>query len=242
MSGVRLSPDGRWLLRPGEGGVVIRDLLTTEVRSVPGYRFTPGAWSDDGRWLVLDNDQSGPDLLDLTTGQRQPIRFDQSHTGWRVDAVLGPHEVLLQQVYDYDRRDPDPRHEMYVTSDPASGAVLREYPVDFGAGGVGATAGGRLILGTTLTTAKDPGQVIVADLYRGAPLARWPFPAEYPAGYGFWTAGRLGGDTIVLVRDYDFGGEPPRSDPVQLFTLDVTTGERRLVCTLPPRTQLILAH
>src|SRR4051812_46533901 len=48
MSGVRLSPDGRWLLRPGDGEVVIRDLLTTEVRHLPGYRFTPGAWSDDG--------------------------------------------------------------------------------------------------------------------------------------------------------------------------------------------------
>src|SRR6185369_11490498 len=110
LSGVRLSPDGRWLLRPGDGDVVMRDLRTTEVRHLPGHRFTPGAWSDDGRWLVLDNDQSGPDLLDVTTGQRQPIRFDQSHAGWRVDAVLGPHEVVLQQAYDYERRDTDPRH------------------------------------------------------------------------------------------------------------------------------------
>jgi len=109
--------------------------------------------------------------------------------------------------------------------------VLKQYPVDFGEGGVGGTADGRLIVSNTTSTPKDPGQVIIVDLYRGGPIAQWPLPAESPPGYGFWTAGRLGGDTVVMVRDYDFGGEPPRSDPVQIFTLDVATGERRLACT-----------
>jgi hypothetical protein len=248
MWGLRLSPDGRWLAQPGDGEVLIRDLTSTTVRRVaPTVNNT--AWSDDGRLIVLSANGSGSDreLLDLETGQRQQVRLGQAYRWWRVAAVLGQHELLLEQSYNMESPDPDPRRETFVVTDPATGAVLREHTVDFGQDMPGGqdvpgrgAVGGRLIVRVTTMSKTDPGAVLIADLTAGRVIARYPLPMETPAGYGFWHAGRVAGDGVLLIRDYSFGGAPSAFDPIQIFSLNVSTGERRLTCTLPPHSQLIL--
>jgi hypothetical protein len=242
MFGLRLSPDGRWLLRPGVGTTLVRDLAGTTERHVAHVDI--GAWSDDGRWVVSGDGQDGDAaLVDLTTGERRPVRRDEEYRWWRIAAVLGRDQVLLARAYNREDSDPDPRRETYVVIDPATGAVRRELSVDFGQTQVsteGSVIGGGSLVIQAITAPADPGEVIVVDLATGRVRARHRLPAEQPAGYGFWHVAGLAGGEVVLVRSYSFGSPVPKSDPIQVFAMDVSTGRRRLTCTLPPRSELML--
>jgi hypothetical protein len=188
-------------------------------------------------------DDPDPELFDLTTGERRPVRRSEAHHWWRIAAVLGPDQLLLARAYNREESDPDPRHETYVVIDPATGAVRRQITVDFGqsdvaVGGAGVRNG--LLVVQNADTGTGPEEVIIVDLSTGRVQGRHRLPAEQPAGYGFWRVAGLTGGQVVLVRDYSFGSPVPKSDPVQLFAMDVATGQRRLTCTLPARAELIL--
>jgi len=121
--------------------------------------------------------------------------------------------------------------------------VRRELSVDFGRSQVlaeGSVIGGGLLVIQAASAPADPGEVVVVDLATGRVRARHRLPAEQPAGYGFWHVAGLAGGEVVLVRTCSFGSPIPKSDPVQVFAMDVSTGRHRLTCTLPPRSELLL--
>ncbi len=75
--GYTLSPDGRWLGLPGDGGLTLRE-LTGGVRyrftpAIPGNRVTAWAWAPDGSRLLIGEHRDGTVsrylLVDMATGQ-----------------------------------------------------------------------------------------------------------------------------------------------------------------------------
>jgi hypothetical protein len=235
MFGLRLSPDGRWLVRIGPGYTTIRDLTGDRVLTLPPSDL--GAWSDDGRWLAVTYPSGRTmNLTDLDTGEKIPVRLDQAHALWQLNAIFGPHEVLLQRYIAHGDENPSPAKE-YATIDPTDGRVLHQYTVDFDGPG----AAGHLIAWTTeshFSTIHDPREIIVASLDTGHITARLPLPATDP-GIS-WFAERAAGDTVVLTRTPRSGDPSAPDDPVQLFNLDPVTGTRQLTCTLPSRSTVIL--
>ena len=221
MYGVRLSPDGRWLLRPRLGGMVLRDLTGTTVRDL-AYTSASWAWSDDGRWLVV-NDQDRTALYDVDSDRRAPIRMGNGHNGWWIVQILSQDEVLLQYPYNGEDRDHDPHHETYVAVDPTTGQVRREFPVSFGDAYEGRPEGRLIVTGTP-----DQRQVVFFDLFQGRETTRH----DLPAGKKWWVA-RLAGDVLVLIHT---------DGATELYSYQLNTGDHHLTCTLPPNTELILRH
>ncbi|HEX6871008.1 MAG TPA: hypothetical protein VF163_07920 [Micromonosporaceae bacterium] len=242
MHGLRLSPDGRWLARHDVGGLRLRDLTSTRTLRIDrGPQSDDGAWSNDGRWLVV-SDRQEPTLWDLESGMAHPIKVPEQYRGWRIVSVFGPDQVMLRETYARSESeavpDPDRSHEMYVTIDPATGAVLHEYPVDVG--DRLELVSGQYLIWITQDIKREPNEVVVGDLFEGGVVARFSLPVESPPGYQFWGIWRFADGGVVLIRDFAFDFPPVRADPVQFFTLDLASGERTLVCTLPPMVEYLL--
>jgi hypothetical protein len=233
MFGLRLSPDGRWLVRPGPGYTVVRDLTGTKQLTLASKDI--GAWSDDGSWVAI-TDRGAVSLDDLDTGATIPVRLDEAHAGWQINAILGPHEVLLQRFDPNGDQNPTPARE-FATVDPANDRVLHQYTVDFDSPG----AEGHLVAWTTdsmFATADGPPEVIIASLDTGHITARYPLPKDDPRVE--WYAERMAGDGVVLIRLPKLGDPTAPDDPVQFFNLDPRTGARQATCVLPPKTRFIL--
>jgi len=243
MFGLRLSPDGRWLARSGYGGLTLRDLTGTGVQLLGTGEA--GAWSADGRFLVVDSRVPGTDtarteLVEVATGARWPVRLPWGE----VLAVLGRHEVLVARMYHWEYPDPDPERETFAVVDPATGRIRREVRVDFGApqDTNAMIAGAGLIVGVNHPAGDRPAVVVTVALDTGRVLGRHPLPAETPAGFGFWQVAGVTEAGVSLLRDYRVGSPSPRADPVQLFWMDPVTGARRAFCTLPGGSELIIRH
>lgn len=103
-----LSPDGRWLGQPTAEGYEMRDLLGTARLRIPRptegeETFSPWAWSEDSRRLILGYHADGAvshyvDLA-LPAGTTAPAPVPP---GWEPVGILRSGEVVLlnEQVYD----------------------------------------------------------------------------------------------------------------------------------------------
>ena len=235
MSGLRLSPDGRWLERPGPGYLAIRDLMGTRQLTLASSDM--GAWSDDGDWTAItDIRKTTLSLYDLDTGTTIPVRLDEAHALWHLNAIFGPHEVLLQRFDPRGDENPTPGKQ-YATVDPSDGRVLHQYTVDFDSPG----AEGHIVAWTTdsrLAPADGPREVIIGSLDSGNITARYPLPSDDPRVD--WFAVRTAGDHVVLIRTPRLGDTTAPKDPVRFFNFDPTTGARQSTCVLPPQTHFVL--
>lgn len=244
MFGLRLSPDGRWLAQLGFGGLLLRDLAGTEVRRVGGG--FPGAWSADGRLLVVDSpqrvgtDSGTTELVEVTTGKRRPV-----HLPWgQVLAVLGPDEVLAARGYNRENGDADPSRETYAVVDPASGTIRREITVDSGrqtrSHPDATIAMGNLLVSVISSTDRSTEEILAVAVDSGRVIGRHPLPADAPGGYPAWRVAGISGRGVVLERRVNIGSPTPLVEPLQLVLMDPVTGKRGPSCTLPARSQVIL--
>lgn len=249
MFGLRLSPDGRWLVRADYEGLLLRDLTGTATRRIG--RGDLGAWSADGRFVVMVSRVPGTDtgtteLVEVATGTRRPVRLPWG----QVLAVLGPDKVLAARGYNREQSDPDPSRETYAVVDPATGTVRREITVDAGRQTntyPGATiAMGNLLVGVLSPLDGSTQEILAIAVDSGRVIGRHRLPDEAPGGYPAWRLAGISGDQVVLIREVSFGSPSPGApgtvspSPVRLFLMDPVTGDQRPACTLPARSEVIL--
>jgi hypothetical protein len=150
----------------------------------------------------------------------------------------------------HERNDPRPT---FLVVDPDTGAIRREYPMDFDSAMVGAVRG--RIIPTINANHDNHDEVVIADLEAGGVVARHALPAPEGDIEPSWAAYRVVDEGVVLVtRPYHRSppapsptdpSQPPVSqpvwaEPVEIFRLDVVSGQRQLTCRLPGWSEVVI--
>ncbi|TMR24429.1 hypothetical protein ETD86_04675 [Nonomuraea turkmeniaca] len=185
---ITLSPDGRWLGRPVNGGYEVRDLLAGVVHTLPppaggaaDSAYSPWAWSADSQRLLVGHHASG------NVGRYVTLELPSGHTseldpppGHEPIGLLPSGDVLLLMESKQDKLP----YERVTLVHADNGLVVR---LTSGAGVLADTTHGLSIQVSgervfTLEYSGDQITVLEFDL-AGKPMARRPLPADqFPVG------------------------------------------------------------
>jgi hypothetical protein len=227
---ITLSPDGRWLGRPVNGGYEVRDLLAGAVHTLQppaggdaDSAYSPWAWSADSQRLLVGYHASGKVgryvTLELPSGRTSEL---QAPSGHEPVGLLPSGDVLL---LDEGKHDKLPLER--VTLEHAG----RPVTLTSGAGvladadhGLSIQVHGERVF--TLEYSGDQITVLEFDL-TGKPVARLPLPADQ------FPVGPVDGGFAVIQVPQDQSKERQQLE-------SITPSGRRLLFEVPGQAAVVL--
>jgi hypothetical protein len=258
---VTLSPDGRWLGYLDGANFVFRDLASTEVRNVAGFKGPrpDRSWSPNGRWLIgAVVGQSDP-LLDLASGRIVDVPNAADTEGAPTDegdlvrgvCPDGEREELRVRVL----HPGDPRTPQTVPFDATwhlhGGEQVVRRPTRAGAEDnaaecrfiTGHRDEGYLAVfdtppgGGTWTDIKRARAFLVVSLRTGGLLRRVDLDRPLVLSTQDWILGTLG--DALLVRHFDGEDQAAQDRASELWCVDMRTGTVTTVARVGPGLRVI---
>ncbi len=242
-----LSPDGRWLGDCDAEGCRLRDLEHTDSRKLRDQgtgRSEIWAWSSNGKWLLLVRHVDGVikhlEAINLATGEDRPV----------IDPTESPLVITDDGALIY--ATPGVNGPRLVTADISSGKLVPRAGITVQAhsqlrNGESVSAQNlslRLVPDSDLAaldvvaqspgeTVKRPTAILLVNRTNGHVVRRLPVPpSNWNNDAGVWETASAQPKGILLIHS--------APDHTQIVRLDLTTGKRTVLSTLPQGSLLVL--
>lgn len=248
MYGLKVSPDGRWLIRTDwDRGPVLRDLAGTATIGLD-RPVRPMLWSPDGHLLLLDvsaQAKSGRAILEPAANKRTEIAADVCGDGFSIRMLFDDGKLLCapQRTMEDKGIAVTPGTEVFRVAAAAGG--YREFTVDLREQIKDRTnllapaaldgAGNLAVMAFDATP-----RLFLVSAADGRLVREVRLPDEKVEGYEVWAFGGFDGDRVLAVRQVEIGSPTPVFEPTRVARLDPDGGAPEVVATFPRKAVIVL--